>query len=313
MNLLYSKIFDDVEHLASDSLKWDLEFLQLSAGRFHGEYQMISVHNMLIHYAKFNQAIRQRGMAPKGYRTFAILASDDIPLFWRGQRITGKDLMLFPQDGELDSVSGESFEVFTVSVPDAELRLTLEQQRSASLLPQLEQSGVYAGSPNSLVSVRKTLNLIRPASLQTGSPSERFKNSVFLKNQILEALLSLVKNPATQSSMPNLGVRNRAVRLAEEYITEHGSQPISAAQLSTACGVSSRTLQYAFKERFGISPLHYAKAHRLRLVRIALLAADPARLKVSDVAFEHGFWHLGQFSTDYKRQFGELPSHTLGS
>jgi AraC family ethanolamine operon transcriptional activator len=32
---------------------------------------------------------------------------------------------------------------------------------------------------------------------------------------------------------------------------------------------------------------------------------------VQDAAARWGFWHLGQFSRDYKRQFGELPSQTL--
>jgi AraC family ethanolamine operon transcriptional activator len=36
-----------------------------------------------------------------------------------------------------------------------------------------------------------------------------------------------------------------------------------------------------------------------------------AHTGVQDVAARWGFWHLGQFSLDYKRQFGELPSATL--
>jgi AraC family ethanolamine operon transcriptional activator len=32
---------------------------------------------------------------------------------------------------------------------------------------------------------------------------------------------------------------------------------------------------------------------------------------VQDIATRWGFWHLGEFSADHKRQFGELPSATL--
>jgi len=34
---------------------------------------------------------------------------------------------------------------------------------------------------------------------------------------------------------------------------------------------------------------------------------------VKQVAYAHGFWHLGQFAHDYKRLFGESPSETLAS
>jgi AraC family ethanolamine operon transcriptional activator len=30
-----------------------------------------------------------------------------------------------------------------------------------------------------------------------------------------------------------------------------------------------------------------------------------------EIAIEWGFWHMGQFAADYRRQFGELPSETL--
>jgi len=33
---------------------------------------------------------------------------------------------------------------------------------------------------------------------------------------------------------------------------------------------------------------------------------------VQDVAARWGFWHHGEFAAAYRRQFGELPSQTLG-
>ncbi|UCG61547.1 MAG: helix-turn-helix domain-containing protein [Candidatus Zixiibacteriota bacterium] len=32
---------------------------------------------------------------------------------------------------------------------------------------------------------------------------------------------------------------------------------------------------------------------------------------IADVANHWGFWHMGQFSADYRRLFGELPLETL--
>jgi AraC family ethanolamine operon transcriptional activator len=37
-----------------------------------------------------------------------------------------------------------------------------------------------------------------------------------------------------------------------------------------------------------------------------------ASSRIADVANRWGFWHMGQFAADYRRQFGELPSETVG-
>lgn len=69
-------------------------------------------------------------------------------------------------------------------------------------------------------------------------------------------------------------------------------------------------MRYAFRELFGVSPKRYLQAVRLNGVRRDLLAATP-EAKIADVANRWGFWHLGQFAADYRRQFDELPSETL--
>lgn len=76
-------------------------------------------------------------------------------------------------------------------------------------------------------------------------------------------------------------------------------------------GASRRTMEYAFKEKYGIGPKEYMKKVRLNLVRRELKYADPKKAIVQEVANRYGFWHLGHFGSDYKRFFGELPSDTL--
>lgn len=61
----------------------------------------------------------------------------------------------------------------------------------------------------------------------------------------------------------------------------------------------------------GTTPVAYLRAIRLNGVRRELLNAAQAGGGVYDIAVRWGFWHFSQFSMDYKRQFGELPSRTL--
>jgi transcriptional regulator GlxA family with amidase domain len=75
--------------------------------------------------------------------------------------------------------------------------------------------------------------------------------------------------------------------------------------------VSERTLEYAFKEVMGLTPMTYLVRLRLHRVRQALLAGTQGSTTVSAEALNWGFWHFGEFSRAYKACFGELPSDTL--
>ena len=74
--------------------------------------------------------------------------------------------------------------------------------------------------------------------------------------------------------------------------------------------VRERTLFLACAEAFGRPPKAMLPELRLNAVRRALTrpTSDPT---VTTVASGFGFWHFGNFSAEYSRQFGELPSPTL--
>jgi AraC-like DNA-binding protein len=98
------------------------------------------------------------------------------------------------------------------------------------------------------------------------------------------------------------------LRRAEAYLRAHLSAAVTLAQLSQACGVPGRTLQWAFQRAHGCGPLQWLRAQRLAAVRQAVLAGSGG---VSECALRHGFSHLGEFSRAYRLRFGETASQTL--
>ena len=115
----------------------------------------------------------------------------------------------------------------------------------------------------------------------------------------------------TRHDQPAPRLRDLALGRAEDYIEAFAEEAFTIEELCKAAGVSERTLQYAFRDKFGISPKAFLQAHRLNAVRRDLRDADPGSTMVSDVANFWGYWHMGQFAADYSRFFGELPSATL--
>jgi transcriptional regulator GlxA family with amidase domain len=88
-------------------------------------------------------------------------------------------------------------------------------------------------------------------------------------------------------------------------------RPLTVAQVSAAAGVSARGLQAAFQRNVGVRPMQFLREARLHGVRAELLAGDPERVTVAEVALSWGFNHLGRFSGYYAEVYGESPSQTL--
>jgi AraC family ethanolamine operon transcriptional activator len=106
--------------------------------------------------------------------------------------------------------------------------------------------------------------------------------------------------------------RKQALAAIEQSLSKSPIPPTTVRELCQVSGVSERTLQYLFKQKYGITPKAYLMLVRRNCVRRAIYQADPRKARIVDIANEWGFWHMGQFAKDYKKYFRELPSETLG-
>ena len=100
-------------------------------------------------------------------------------------------------------------------------------------------------------------------------------------------------------------------RRARTYLDANLDHAVSLAELCRVTGTSARTIQYAFRDQYGMAPQAYHRSRRLVAVQRTLKRRWPGETTVTGVALDHGFWHLGRFSQAYKMRFGESPSETL--
>lgn len=141
---------------------------------------------------------------------------------------------------------------------------------------------------------------------QTATPED----DAGLERWIMSALLACW-TPADRSAPTALDDAPAYLGRAVAYIEAHFQEPLSTDQLAAHCGVSARALQLAFMKHKAVSPMQHLKTVRLHRARSALCAEPPASGMVTRIAMDHGFSHLGEFASDYKRAFGESPSETL--
>lgn len=132
--------------------------------------------------------------------------------------------------------------------------------------------------------------------------------------ELLENLMATLRSAVQVESAPHDLTRqghSQVVQIAEDYALSHTAERLHVTDLCEAARVSERTLQYAFKELMGMTPVAYLTRLRLHRVRQSLRLATHASTTVTKEALRWGFWHFGDFSRAYKDCFGELPSDTL--
>lgn len=156
--------------------------------------------------------------------------------------------------------------------------------------------------------------LVDTAARDPARFNERMRERGAVQVELIETLLAALRgaNPVE----PTRGERTRQahgriVERAEEFALARGNEHLFVSDLCRAAAVSERTLENAFKEVTGLTPVAYLTRLRLHRVRQALLAAPPASTTVTTEALNWGFWHFGDFSRAYRDCFGESPSATL--
>lgn len=105
-------------------------------------------------------------------------------------------------------------------------------------------------------------------------------------------------------------VTPRDVKRAIDYIEANLDAAIGLPEIVAAGGVPGRTLIKHFRDFEGTSPMRYLRSARYQRVQEVLLRAEPEQ-SVTEIALKWGFTHMGRFSVEYRKRFGESPSETL--
>lgn len=100
------------------------------------------------------------------------------------------------------------------------------------------------------------------------------------------------------------------VRRVEQFMWQNVDEPLTLERIGQHVNCRMRSLIHSFKDSFGVGPIAYLKILRLNEAH-RRLRESRGNVRIFDVAVALGFWHMGHFSSDYKRMFGMTASETL--
>ncbi len=122
----------------------------------------------------------------------------------------------------------------------------------------------------------------------------------------------LLAQPSTIQHLlaqPGARISSAQVNRARAFILDNLSEPITVSRIACAAGCSIRSLQLAFQDSFGCTPVGFLRRQRLDHAHM-LLQSLPEDALVSEIAYDSGFSHLGRFSIAYRAAFGRSPRQT---
>lgn len=299
MKLLFDQRHDDLDCVRADVRDWDLDFRLIGRGGFRSRIRQLASRGVLVSYAGFECRLHQQGSTPAGFRTFAIPEESCGEFWWRGFNATHQHLLIFPKSNELDSASRRDFAVYVVSVHEDDLERIAE---NLGLAGPSAAAQVLRPTRSSMLDLRQTARW----AVFTPQAAGRRMAAAMLVEKIL-----CVTSSGQALRKPRARQRDLAIRRVIDHLSGANLPPLELAVLCEIARVSERTLQYAFKARFGASPHQFTIQWRLNSARRELLAAGPAGHTIAQVARRYGFDNPSLFAHRYKELFAELPSETL--
>ena len=301
--------------LAGSGIDWvELDAVKLQSKPLLARRVTVRLSEATVLFHSVNQRVRTRTTVKAGHLAFAAFGPQAHGTL-NGLPVRPGMLLAAAPGAEANFVVGAGWESVTFLLPqqDIQAHLTARRRRPGFHRPQgLE---VLHRNPQRVLALFHWGKLLadtaaRQPELFNDLEPERCAAQVELVEILLDALGGTSDFQPARSDRTRQA-RSLLVRKVEDHVLSHVGEALSVTDLCRAAAVSERSLEYAFNEVLGLTPMAYLRRLRLHRARQALLAARPGSTTVSAEALNWGFWHLGEFSRDYKGCFGESPSETL--
>jgi AraC family ethanolamine operon transcriptional activator len=294
----------DVDECAEAHAPWEMNHTQLSLGQFRSQTKFVRNDRITVYRQRWNRKVLARGTSPADHVAVGTTTNASVQVNWCGGDLSSERLAWTQPSGEIDFATSElsdhvvaliRADVLSDYMGDAELaaephglHMHCPEQRGRELVATIQSILTrYASQPSLLADPRECQDF---------------------ESEVLSALVACADwgpSPEAHGSR-----RREAVRDASAY-AETRSEPISVRQLANAVGVSPRTLEYAFREGLGTTPLNFMRRCRLNGALRELRSATRESKTVTEIATNWGFNDLGRFAAAYKQLFGFYPSQTL--
>ena len=286
---------------------WKLEEYQFDNGSFKGSINAVHTLNIQIANTIRSNGIFIKGDTPKNTYMFASIESKGKKT-QNGLSIFDDELVVLTENDQLDYIVSSAVNDVSIAIDkdffDDAFKNYFNEPFQYDNINQRIQLKKNAGS-YFRASVKELLFNLMEQNLKLQNDPD-FHEKV--EHAILKIIFQNIDLSRQRKKRLNSEINADKIR---KYIEMNYKNDICINELCTNEKLSERTLRLSFNNLFGLSPKQYHKCYRLGKIHHAFLQNDYTLETVENIAYNHGFTHMGHFSNSYKLMFGNTPSHTL--
>lgn len=299
---------DDFDDIATALFRWDSHFTQLQGGPFQGRLRIADWKLVQLFDVSMNRTVTVKGGHPSDTFAFSPIVASNSQSQWRGMKLRPGMFNIRRPGDELDHLTGSHYHSANLIVDGGLLR------DCARIVARVELDDLLPRHlvPLTMCSATQRFAQCIRAALDRSFPQPKKRLPDIVGSIIVELITLMSPEKYCKPDRLVSDKRKQVVRRAEEWAIENSSAELNAIALCSLTGVSQRTLEYAFRDITGLSPVAYLKAIRLNRARRELQRHCRRRGIVHTIGSRWGFGRPDHFAADYKRLFGELPSAAVG-
>ena len=284
----------------------NFELRQLGTGSFNTDLAGILTSEGMALSQRFERGFFLPMHTPDGMVTLLMTSTAGGDLFASGDEVSNHKLIVQTPETEVDVIAPDLCGSDAVCVPTSRFYSLFE-----TLCP--EGRSIQPGDMLAVAGDTAHLYRLRRATTDLVTHPELDPRHERQANLIAE-IIAWIGDSDTRwrrQGFPVNGERARIALRARDYMEDHLGERLRMEDVCREIGVGLRRMQRAFADYFQMSPYIYLTKARLDRAHRALFAGERESHSVAAVATDHGFSHLGRFSSVYRDTFGELPSETL--
>ena len=288
---------------------WDLCHTPIERGKFGYSMRYVKMPGITVYREAFDLCCGLQGLSPVDTFALSVPARVDSSSTYWGSLLSARGMPAMLSGG-LDVQLERGHEQLVILINSSLMRSSLPQETVASL-EDAASGHCLPASADDIRYLENWFNRLIDKAIQTPEMLRHPSVLRSIQEDVFRQLTNAVSITFKPPPRPPGSLRRKGLDRALEYLREADMANDSIPEISRIAGVSQRTLEYAFRDAFGLTPLGFLKLRSMHRARRELLLTNPETATVMTIACRHGFYHPTRFAKKYRQLFGEQPSVTL--